>query len=81
MRKIYSILVVLVCASLFSCGSKYNKLKINDQNSGSEYVYGEIGGPSRHSKNQSYPAARPETVEKANKFRKQVESNLVSAKK
>ena len=80
MRKIYSFLILLACATLFSCGSKYNKLKIKDQNATSEYVYGEIGGPSRHSKNQNYPAARPETIEKATKFRKQIEAGLVSAK-
>lgn len=77
MQKLFTIVLITGCAFFFSCGSKYSKLKIKDKNATSEHVYGEIGGPSRHSKN-TYPPAKPETVEKAAKFRAFVESQLVS---
>jgi hypothetical protein len=74
--------VVLVSLSVFgfSCSSKYAKLKFKDANASSAYIYGEVDGPAKQLKN-TYPAATPETSEKANAFRALVESELVSAKK
>lgn len=72
-------LVSFVCVAM-SCSSKYAKVKIKDANSKSAYVYGELDGPAKQLKN-TYPAATPETIEKASAFRALVESELVSAKK
>lgn len=71
------IVVSAVVFAAFSCGAKYAKVKIKDKNKGDSYVYGDIDGPARQLKN-TYAAATPETVEKANKFRTLVESQLVS---
>lgn len=73
-NKIVAISVFALIAT--ACGSQYNKFK-KDVNGGSTYVYGEIDGPAKQLKN-TYPSARPETVEKANKFRALVEKELVS---
>lgn len=73
------IAVLIVTTFTLACGAKYAKVKIKDANAGSKHVYGDIGGPSKHLKN-SYPGPTPETVEKATKFRKLIESELVSAR-
>lgn len=72
-------LLSFVCLAM-SCSSKYAKVKIKDANEKSAYVYGELEGPAKQLKN-TYPAATPETIEKAANFRLLVESELVSAKK
>ncbi len=66
----------LVTMALASCGSQYNHFT-KDKNEASTIVYGDIDGPPKQLKN-TYPAATPETLEKASKFRTLVEKELVS---
>jgi hypothetical protein len=66
--------IVLLSAG---CGAKYAKVQIEDVNKDNTYVYGDLNGEARQLKN-TYPNARPETLEKAAKFRNLVESELVS---
>lgn len=77
MKAIKSIILLAAVSIATSCGSKYAKLKIKDANDKNLIVYGEIDGPARQLKN-TYPSATPETIEKASKFRKLVETELVS---
>ncbi len=44
---------LVLCVS--ACGSKYNSIEQKDPNAGSEYVYGNIGGPPLQAGND-YPA-------------------------
>lgn len=76
MKKIFSIVVLGMV--IMSCGSQFNKVS-KDINEGSKRVYGEIGGPALQLKN-TYSSATPETMEKASKFRAQVEENITSAR-
>jgi hypothetical protein len=56
-RLVHSVLIaVLLCN--FACSgpqSKYNTIDVKDPNAGSEYVYGNIGGPPLQA-NHQYPA-------------------------
>lgn len=74
--KIQYINLALFALISVSCGSQYNKVK-KDPNANSPYVYGEVEGPARQLKN-TYGSPSPETVQKANKFREQVENQLSS---
>lgn len=78
--KINIFVTLTITTFAIACGSKYANVKIKDANPESNYVYGEKDAPAKQLKN-TYPAATPETVEKASKFRELVESELVSAKK
>lgn len=73
-KQILNLIVAVLLLS--ACGSQYNKVK-KDPNEAKAYVYGEVGGPAKQLKN-TYPAAKPETLEKAAKFRALVEKELVS---
>lgn len=77
MKVLKSIILLTAVTLATSCGSKYAKLKIKDANENNVLVYGEVDGPARQLKN-TYPSASPETIEKASKFRKLVETELVS---
>ncbi|MDX2196674.1 MAG: hypothetical protein NW207_09675 [Cytophagales bacterium] len=79
MKNTYILLSVLCVSLLCSCGAQYAKVKIEDARPKDEYVYGDVNGAPRQLKN-TYGNTTPESAEIAATFRKQVESNLVSAK-
>ena len=64
-----------IVLAMASCSSKYAKVEIVDANPTNKKVYGEIDGEP-HQKGGTYPAATPETVESAAKFRSQVEATV-----
>ncbi|MFN0047669.1 MAG: hypothetical protein ACKVOU_00950 [Cytophagales bacterium] len=76
MRLIQKSIFVALVALISACGSQYNHFT-KDKNEASKYVYGEIDGPAKQLKN-TYPAATPQSLEKAAKFRALVERELVS---